>query len=80
MVTDHKALATVLKGQKSNKTYSCRLTRVVDRLFPHHFEVLHGPWRTLGRTDYLSRNPTQLNEMSVKANTLREEWFTIQVV
>ena len=30
VVSDHKALATVLKGNKGNKTYSSRLTRWVD--------------------------------------------------
>ena len=40
IISDHKALATVLKGQKANKTYSSRLTRWVDRLLPYHFEVM----------------------------------------
>ena len=30
VVSDHKALATVLKGNKGNKTYSSRLTQWVD--------------------------------------------------
>ena len=46
--SDHKALATVLKGQKANKTYSSRFTRWVDWLLLFEFEVIYGPGRTLG--------------------------------
>ena len=69
ITTDHKALATVLKGQKANKTYSSRLTRWVDGLYPFDFEVIHGPDRTLGIADYLSRTPSPINEKSVKSST-----------
>ena len=54
IISYHKALPTVLKGQKANKTYSSRLTRWLDRLLPYEFEVIHGPGRTLGIADYLS--------------------------
>ena len=57
VVSDHKALATVLKGNKSNKTYSSRLTRWVDRLLPFDFEIFHAPGRTIGIADNLSRHP-----------------------
>ena len=80
IISDHKALSTVLKGQKGNKTYSTRLTRWVDRLLPFDFKVIHGPGRTLGIADCLSRNPTQHNESSVKAKTLWDEWFTVNIV
>ena len=80
IISDHKALATVLKGQKANKTYSSRLTRWLDRLLPYEFEVIHGPGRTLGIADYLSRNPSQLIENSIKSNTLWDEWFTVNIV
>ena len=80
IISDHKALATVLKGQKGSKTYSCRLTRWVDRFLPFDFKVLHGPGRTLGITDYLSRNPTEQNEITIKAKTLWDEWFTVNIV
>ena len=80
IISDHKALATVLKGLKANKTYSSRLTRWVDRLLPYDFEVIHGPGRTLGIADYLSRNPSPLIENSVKSSTLWDEWFTVNIV
>ena len=69
-MSDHKALATALKGQRANTTYSSKLTRWVDRLLPNDFEVIHGPGRTLGIADYLSPNPTQLNESSKKHKKL----------
>ena len=80
IISDHKALATVLKGNKGNKTYSSRLTRWVDRLLPYDFEVIHGPGRTLGIADYLSRNPTEHNENAIDAKTLWDEWFTVNIV
>ena len=80
MLSDHKALATVLKGHKGNKTYSSRLTRWVDRLLPFDYEVIHVPGRILGMADYLSRNPTEQNESTIKAKTLWDEWFTVNIV
>ena len=64
IISDHKALATVLKGQKTNKKYSSRLTRWIDRLLHFDFEVIHGLGRTIGIAGYLSRNPTPLKESS----------------
>ena len=80
IISDHKALATVLKGQKATKTYSSRLTRWVDRPLPFVFEVLHEPGRTIGIADYLYRNPTPINKCSVKSCTSWDEWFTVNVV
>ena len=69
-----------LVGQKGNKTYFSRLTRWVDRLLLFEYEVLHGSDRTLGITDYLSRNPSFHNESSIKAKTLWDEWFIVNIV
>ena len=80
IISDHKALSTVLKGQKGNETFSSRLTRWVGRLLPFDFEVIHGQGRTLGIADYLSLNPTQHNESSMKAKTSWDEWFTVNIV
>ena len=55
IISDHKALMTVLKPNRGNKTFSSRLTRWVDRLLPFEFEVEHVAGRTLGMADYLSR-------------------------
>ena len=78
--SDNKALATVLKGQKANKTYSSRFTRWVDWLLLFEFEVIYGPEKTLGIADYLSRNPPPQTDNSINANTLWKDWFTVNVV
>ena len=80
IISDHKALMSVLKPNRGNKTLSSRLTRWVDRLLPFDFEVVHVAGRTLGMADYLSRHPTELQGSSVKAETLWNEWFTVNSV
>ena len=80
VVSDHKALQSVLKSNKGNKTYSSRLTRWVDRLLPFDFNVVHEPGRTLGLADYLSRHPSEYNGSILKAEELFNNWFTINVV
>ena len=39
IVSDHKAWQSVLKSNKSNKTFSSRLTSWVDRLLPFDFSI-----------------------------------------
>ena len=80
MVSDHKALQSVLKSNKGNKTYSSRLTRWVGRLLPFDFSVIHNPGRTLGMADYLSRHPSQYQNSCIKAEEMFNNWFTINVV
>ena len=80
IVSDHKALTSVLKGNKNNKTYSSRLTRWVDRLLPFEFEIAHAPGRTMGITDYLSRHPSPIEGESIKATELWNTWFTVNHV
>ena len=49
IISDHKALTAMLKGNRANKTYSSRLTRWVDnRLLPFQCTVTHSPGRTIG--------------------------------
>ena len=69
IISDHKALSAVLKGQEGNKTNPSRVTRWIERLLPFDFEVVHGPGRTFGIADYLSRIPTIHYESSIKAKT-----------
>ena len=80
IVSDHKALQSVLKSNKSNKTYSSRLTRWVDRLLPFDFSIIHTPGRTLGMADYLSRHPSEYEGASIQAEKLFNDWFTVNVV
>ena len=80
VVSEHKTLATVLKGNKINKTYSSRLTRWVDRLLPFDFEIFHALGRTIGIADYLSRHPSLIEGESVKAKDRWNNWFTVNHV
>ena len=45
IISDHKALASVMKPNRGNKTFSSRLLRWVDRLLPFEFEITHVPGR-----------------------------------
>ena len=80
VVSDHKALQSVLKSNKGNKTYSSRLPRWADRLLPFDFSIVHKPGRTLGMADYLSRHPSPYEGNVVKAEELFNNWFTINVI
>ena len=57
LLADHQALEPLIKTNRSNKTYSARLTRWLDRLA--HFDI--NKKRIAGKhlmlTDYSSRNP-----------------------
>ena len=80
IVSDHKALQSVLKSNKDNKTYSSRLTRWVDRLSPFDFSIVHTPGRTLGMVDYLSRHPSEYEDASIQAEKQFKDWVTVNVV
>ena len=69
-----------MKANKSNKTFSSRLTRRVDRLLPFEFNVVHTPGRTLGMADYLSRHPSPYSGAVIKSEQMFNDWFTINVV
>ena len=57
LLTDHQALEPLIKRNRSNKTYSARLTRWLDRLAHFSINVNHIAGKHLALTDYLSRNP-----------------------
>ena len=40
VVSDHKALTTILKDNRSNETFSLGLMRWVDRLLPFQFKLV----------------------------------------
>ena len=58
VLTDHKALEPLIKRNRSNKTYSARLTRWFDRLANFTNNVYNIAGNHLALTDYLSRSPT----------------------
>ena len=57
LLTDHQALEPLNKRNRSNKTYSARLTRWLDRLAHFDINIKHIAGKHLKLTDYLSRNP-----------------------
>ena len=59
IITDHRALLSILKEHRSNKNYSSCLSRWVDRLLPYQFKIKHLPGAKMGLVDYISRNPYQ---------------------
>ena len=57
LLTDHQALEPLIKRNRTNKTYSARLTRWLDRLAHFDINIKHIAGKHLALTDYLSRNP-----------------------
>ena len=57
-LTDNQALEPFVKRNRSNKTYSARLTRWLDRLAHFSINVSHIVGKHLALKDYLSRNPS----------------------
>ena len=55
--TDHQALETLIKRNRSNRQYSARLTRWLDRLTHFEISIQHIAGSNLKFTNYLSRNP-----------------------
>ena len=58
LLTDHQALEPLIKRNRSNETYSARLTRWLDRLAHFTINVNHIAGKHSALTDYLSRNPS----------------------
>ena len=57
VITDHRALLSILKEHRSNKSYNSRLSGWIDRLPPYNLTIEHMPGGKMGLVDYLSRNP-----------------------
>ena len=55
--TDHRALLSILRENRSNKSYNSRLSRWSDGLLPYNFTNEHMPGAKTGLVDYISRNP-----------------------
>ena len=60
IITDHRALRSILKEHRSNKSYNSRLSRRwVDKLLPDQLKIEHLPGAKMGLVDYISRNTYQ---------------------
>ena len=57
VVTDHRALLSILKEHRSNKSNNSRLSRWIDRELPYNFTIEHMPGAKMGLVDFISRNP-----------------------
>ena len=80
VILDHKALASVLKPTRSNKTFSSHLTRWANRLLPSEFEVIHAQGRVLDFADYLSRHPSKNKGNAVNSEKLLNDMFTVNTI
>ena len=62
LFSDHQKLEPLLKRNKTNKQYSARLTRWLDKL--NHFDIClkHTAGKEIKFTDFISRNPTEKPE------------------
>ena len=62
LFSNHQALEPLLKRKKTNKQYSARLTRWLDRL--NHFDISlkYIAGKEIKFTDFISRNPTETAE------------------
>ena len=76
VITDHRALLSIMKEHRSNKSYNSRLTRWVDRLLPFQFDNEHLPGAKMGLVDYFSRNPSQ---KAKKISTYDEEFIVAKL-
>ena len=59
IITDHRALLSILNKHRSNKSYNSCLSQWVDRLLSHQFKIEQLPGAKMGIVDYISRNPYQ---------------------
>ena len=80
VLSDRKALASVLRPSRGNKTFSSQLTRWNDRSLLFEFEVTHPPGHVLGFADYLSRHASEIKGAIILAEELWNDWFTVNVI
>ena len=76
VITDHKALLSIMREKRSNKSYNSRLTRWVDRLLPFDFSIDHLPGTKMGLVDYISRDPHQ---QAANISTYEEQFIVAKL-
>ena len=59
VITDHRALLSIMRENRANKPYNSGLTRWADRLLPFDLSINHLPGSKMGLVDYISREPQQ---------------------
>ena len=76
IITDYRALLSILKERRSNKSYTSRLTRWVDHLLTFDFNIEHIPGAKMGLVDYISRQPNQ----EAKVTNIYDEEFAVATI
>ena len=76
VITDHRALLSIMRENRSNKSYNSRLTRWVDRLLPFAFSIDHLPGTKMGLVDYISRDPQQ---QTVHISAYDEQFIVVKM-
>ena len=76
VITDHRALLSIMRENSSNKSYNSRLTRWVDRLIPFDFSIDHLPGSKMGLVAYISRDPQQ---KAVNISTYDEKFLVAKL-
>ena len=59
VITDHRVLLSIMRENRTNKSYNSQLTRWVDRLLPFDFKIDYLSGSKKGLVDYISRDPQQ---------------------
>ena len=75
LITDHQAPQPLHKKNLAHKQYSARITRWLDRLSHFDLNVQYTAGKNIPLTDYLSRHPivlTELTELENKADGQNE--------
>ena len=76
IITDHRALLSILKKKLSNKSCSSLLTRWIDCLLQFQFNIEHLPGAKKGLVFYISRHP---NQKAKKVTAYDEEFIVAKL-
>ena len=76
IITDHRALLSIMKEQWCSKSYNSSSTRWIDRLLPFDINIEHIPGAEMGLVDYISRQPNQ----EAKVTNKYDEEFAVATI
>ena len=76
VITNHRALLSIMSENRASKSYNSRLTRWVDRLLPFDFTIDHLLGSKLGLVDYILRDPQQ---KAVNRSTYDEQFIVAKL-
>ena len=76
VITDNRALLSIMRENRAKKSHNSRLTRRVDRLLHFDFTIDHLPGSKMGLIDYISRHPQQ---KAVNISTYDEQFIVAKL-